>query len=134
MTYGNVALWPFATFHGKATTWSLSLLDCNISDFPAAGVKNRIDDSKLAARSRNRHFSFGQHGRTSRQQAVLAAGAAAHLIAQPLDSASCERVPQRSLHFCGHCSNTRVRCWMVNLIRGRCFIAFVKTSRALLPA
>jgi hypothetical protein len=34
-------------------------------------------------------------------------------------------------HASGHSSNTRVRCRMVNLIRGRCLTAAANISRAL---
>src|SRR5215469_15309857 len=49
----------------------------------------------------------------------------------------CGIFPQSRGYFCGHRRRTRVLCRMVNLIRGRCLMAFAKTSRALsrlLPA
>jgi hypothetical protein len=47
------------------------LLDWDVGEFPAAGIYGRIDNARLVVRSRN--FSFGQHGRTSKQEAALVA-------------------------------------------------------------
>ena len=44
-----------------------SLLDWDIGNFAAPGINSRINDTKLVARSRDRQFGFGQHGRTSRR-------------------------------------------------------------------
>ena len=41
------------------------------------------------------------------------------------------RLISREPNHSGHCCNTRVRCRIVSLIRDRCLIAAVKTSRPL---
>ena len=44
-----------------------SLLDRDVGDSPTPGINSRINDAELVARSRNRQFGFGQHGRASRR-------------------------------------------------------------------